>query len=60
VRVYSNCEAVELFLNGRSQGRKPMEKNSHLEWKAKYAPGTLLARGDKNGREILADEVETT
>jgi beta-galactosidase len=60
VWVYSNCGEVELFLNGVSQGRKPMQRNSHLEWKVKYAPGTLIARGYNDGREILADQVQTT
>ncbi|HEX3798294.1 MAG TPA: beta-galactosidase GalA [Verrucomicrobiae bacterium] len=60
VWVQSNCEEVELFLNGQSQGRKKMPRNSHLEWKVKYAPGTLLARGFNGGKEILADQRETT
>jgi beta-galactosidase len=60
VWAHSNCEEVELFLNGVSQGRKPMTKNSHLEWKVKYAPGTLLARGYNGGKEILTEKVETT
>jgi beta-galactosidase len=60
VWVHSNCEEVELFLNGQSQGRKAMTKNSHLEWQVKYAPGTLLARGYTGGKEILTDQVETT
>jgi beta-galactosidase len=60
VWVYSNCEQVELFLNGQSLGRKTMTRNSHLEWKVKYSPGLLLARGYDNGREILTDKVETT
>ena len=60
VWVYSNCEDIELFLNGESQGRKTMPKNSHLEWKVKYAPGTLLARGNVGGKEIVTDKVETT
>ena len=60
VWAQSNCDEVELFLNGQSQGRKPMPKNSHLEWKVKYAPGTLLARGYTGGREILTTKVETT
>ena len=60
VWAHSNCEEVELFLNGQSQGRKPMKKNSHLEWKVKYAPGTLLARGHTGGKEILTDKIETT
>lgn len=60
VWVYSNCEEVELFLNGESLGRKAMKKNSHLEWPVKYAPGTLLARGFQGGREILTSQIETT
>jgi beta-galactosidase len=60
VWAYSNCDEVELFLNGRSLGRQKMPKYSHLEWKVKYAPGTLVARAYTNGREILTDKVETT
>ena len=60
VWAHSNCEEVELFLNGQSLGRKTMTKNSHLEWPVKYAPGTLLARGFKGGKEILTAKVETT
>ncbi|MFZ1073609.1 MAG: beta-galactosidase GalA [Verrucomicrobiia bacterium] len=60
VTCFSNCEEVELFLNGLSLGRKTMEKNGHLEWKVKYEPGTLLARGYKDGTEIATDQVETT
>ena len=60
VMCFGNCGEVELFLNGRSLGRKTMEKNGHLEWKVKYEPGALLARGYKDGREIATDQVETT
>src|ERR1035437_7345538 len=60
VWAHSSCEEVELFLNGVSQGRKMMVKNSHLEWKVKYASGTLLARGYTGGKEILTDKAETT
>jgi beta-galactosidase len=55
----SNCETVELFLNGRSLGAKPMQRNSHLEWQVPYTPGTLEARGTRNGRTLTA-KVETT
>ena len=55
----SNAEAVELFLNGKSLGRKTMEPNSHLEWKVPYEPGTLEARGIRRGRS-LTTKVETT
>ena len=61
VRVYSNAEAIELFLNGKSLGRKAMPRNSHLEWKVAYQPGSLVARGfDGSGKEIASDTVETT
>ena len=60
VWAHSNCEEVELFLNGVSQGRKKTVKNIHLEWKVKYAPGVLLARGYTGGKEIITDKVETT
>jgi beta-galactosidase len=55
----SNCDSVELFLNGKSQGRKIMEANSHLEWKVPYQAGTLEARGWRKGR-VVAEKVETT
>jgi beta-galactosidase len=61
VRVYSNTEAVELFLNGKSLGRKAMPKNSHLEWKVAYEPGRLVARGyGAAGQKIASDTVSTT
>lgn len=55
----SNCDSVELFLNGESLGRKVMEPNSHLEWKVPYKPGTLEARGWRQGK-VLTTKVETT
>ncbi|MEJ2629381.1 MAG: DUF4982 domain-containing protein, partial [bacterium] len=60
VWVYSNCDEVELFLNGESLGRKAMEPNGHLEWKVMYEPGNLSARGYKNGQEIVTVNNETS
>jgi beta-galactosidase len=60
ITVYSNCDEVELFLNKQSQGKLKMETNGHLEWKVKYEPGTLLAKGIKNGKNIISESVETT
>jgi beta-galactosidase len=60
VWVYSNADEVELSLNGTSLGRKPVPRNSHLEWKVKYAPGALIAKAYKNGAEVATDKVETT
>lgn len=60
VWVHSNCDEVELFLNKKSLGKKPMEQNGHLEWKVNYAPGTLEAIGYKNGKAILTEIQKTT
>lgn len=59
VRCFSNCEEVELLLNGQSLGRKAMPRNSHVAWKVKYAPGTLEARGYNAGNQVAEDKVET-
>ena len=60
VRALSNCEEVELFLNGQSLGKKTMRKNSHLAWNVKYAPGTLSAKGYNGGKLVAETKVETT
>jgi len=60
VWVYSNLDNVELFLNGQSLGAKQMTKDSHLAWIVKYAPGTIEARGYKDGKLVLTSKRETT
>ena len=60
VRALSNCHEVELFLNGQSLGKQTMKRNSELKWKVKYAPGTLSARGFKDGKVVAETKVETT
>ncbi len=56
---FSNCDEVELLLNGKSLGRKTMKRFSHLEWPVNYEPGTLLARGYKGGKEVVTQSVST-
>jgi len=60
VWAYSNCEEVELFLNGKSLGCKSMPNLGHLEWIVPYKPGYLLARGYRNNKEIIIQKIETT
>ncbi len=60
VWCHSNLDSVELFLNGASLGSKKVERNSHVEWKVKYAPGVIEARGTKDGRVALIEKCETT
>jgi beta-galactosidase len=59
VWAFSNCEEVELFLNGQSLGKKAMPVNSHLEWQVPYAPGILSAKGYKNG-QVVAEARKVT
>ena len=59
VWVHSNLDRVELFLNGQSLGAKDMKKDSHLAWDVKYAPGTIEARGFKDGKQVLTAKRET-
>jgi beta-galactosidase len=59
VWAYTNCDEVELFLNGKSMGiRKKEGGQLHLMWRLNYEPGTLKAVGRK-GSEVLTDEVKT-
>jgi beta-galactosidase len=60
VWVHSNLDSVELFLNGKSQGSQKVLPLTHLEWKVKYEPGLLEARGTKDGRVVLVEKRETT
>ena len=60
VRALSNCDEVELFLNGQSLGRQTMQRDSQLKWKVKYAPGVLSAKGSKAGQVVVEERIETT
>jgi beta-galactosidase len=59
VWCYANCESVELFVNGTSAGSQTVKKNGHLEWKVKYAPGAIEARGSSGGKVVLTERRET-
>ena len=60
VWAYSNCDEVELTVNGKKLGRQPMPRNGHLKWKAVYQTGRVEATGYKNGKRILTKTIETT
>jgi len=61
VWCYSNCESVELFLNGKSLGEKKFcdTEDLHLLWKVPYSPGTLKAVAKNKGKTVCTDEVQT-
>ena len=61
VWVFSNCEEVELFLNGKSLGTKrgDREKILHFEWAVPWSPGTLKAVGRNVAKEVCSNIVQT-
>ena len=60
VRVFSNCQEVELFLNGKSLGGQTMKPDGYLDWNVKYEPGVLSAQGCDGGNLVMETKVETT
>ncbi len=59
VRVYANTDEVELLLNGRSLGRRPLPRYGHLQWTLPYEPGQLTARGYRGGQLVTQETVAT-
>jgi beta-galactosidase len=59
VRVFSNLDEVELFLNDKSLGRQSVRRNSHVAWKVKYEPGTLQAIGLRAGKKVASMKRQT-
>ena len=65
MKVYSNCEEVELFLNGFSLGKKKRNSQNFpaagLRWESALLEGknTLRSIG-KKGKEQVTDEIEFT
>ena len=61
VTVYSSCDMVELFLNGKSLGKKETSRATEFTagWEVPYAPGELKAIGF-NGKKKIATAVLQT
>ena len=83
VSCFTNCDTVELFLNGKSLGAKGFNfsasgmvgdynkyparsqqlvttSNLHLDWDVVFQPGTLEARGSRNGQVVTTVKTVTT
>jgi beta-galactosidase len=61
VAVYSSCDEAELFLNGRSLGRKATNRETRFtaNWRVPYQPGMLKAAGYSAGREVSSSILQT-
>ncbi|MBN1185838.1 MAG: DUF4982 domain-containing protein [Bacteroidales bacterium] len=60
VHCYTNCDEVELFLNGKSMGKQKAVPYKKLIWELTYKHGKLEAKGYNEGKLVTTDVVETT
>ena len=60
VMAFTNCDEAELFLNGKSMGRKACGKYRPTEFTVPYEAGKLSAIGYRDGAEVVRDAEETT
>jgi len=57
---YNNADEVELFLNGKSLGKKAKQNDDlHISWRVKFEPGTIKAISRKDGKVVLEKEIHT-
>ncbi|MFC4211012.1 beta-galactosidase GalB [Pedobacter lithocola] len=57
---YNEADEVELYLNGKSLGKKSKQGDDlHIQWNVNFEPGTLKAVSRKNGKDVLTREVKT-
>lgn len=60
VMTATNCDEVELFVNGVSFGKKPSDVCAPCEWSVPFVPGSITAKGYKDGCLVCTDTRETT
>lgn len=58
VVIYTNSEEVELFLNGKSLGRKTY-KGEQLVWQVPYQRGTITAKAYNKGKLVAEKSYST-
>jgi beta-galactosidase/beta-glucuronidase len=61
VDCYTNCQEAELFLNGKSLGRKSRGASVGQipSWAVNYQPGELLVKGYINGTVVSSNTIKT-
>jgi len=60
IQVYSNCDEVELFINGKTLGSKTKPADdSPRTWEVTFEKGSLKAIAKNKGKEVASDELKT-
>ena len=59
VMSMTNCEEAELFVNGKSKGKKPIDKLKQAIWNVPFESGELKLVG-YNGNKVAAVDVKNT
>jgi len=60
VYVYTNCDEVELLLNGKSLGRKSVGKDDYYaKWDVAYHQGKMTAIGYRNKKKVAEHLLQT-
>lgn len=58
--TYTNCDEVELFINGKSKGIKKKGAEDYLlMWRVNFESGSVKAVGKRAGKVILEKEIFT-
>lgn len=62
VNAFTNCEEVELFINGRSLGNKKLAGfvNRVISWDVPFEKGKLKAIGRNNGIQVAGFELNSS
>lgn len=60
ISCYTNCEEAELFLNGRSLGKKAVPKDHLVLFDpVDFVAGELSVKGYQQGKEVCSDAIRT-
>lgn len=60
VMVYSNCDEVELFLNGKSLGVKSKNTDdAPIIWEMPFEKGIIKATGRNNKKDVATEQLRT-
>jgi len=60
VSCFTNAEEAELFLNGKSVGRKAMNDSRIIYWDLEYISGELMVKAYTKQTEVAKDQIRTS